>query len=76
VSISQFKTKAHEYDLDPHEFMGKKLYEKSALYRAIYFAKAWARPPATSAPTLVASSPQMEKALARLRRYDQRRGKG
>jgi len=31
VSISQFKTKAREYDLDPREFMGKKLYEKSVL---------------------------------------------
>ncbi|HEL4265727.1 TPA: hypothetical protein UM524_004320 [Stenotrophomonas maltophilia] len=75
VSISQFKTKAHEYDLDPREFMGKKLYEKSALYQAIYGAKAWARSSPTAATTLVTTSPQMEEALARLRRYDQRRGK-
>ena len=56
--------------------MGKKLYEKAALYQAIYGTKAWSRPSATSAPSLVATSPQMEQALARLRRFDQRRGKG
>lgn len=75
VSISQFKTKAHKYDLDPREFMGKKLYEKSALYQAIYGAKAWTRSSPTATTTLVATSPQVEEALARLRRFDQRRGK-
>ena len=74
VSVSQFNARAHEYDLHPRKFMGKKLYEKSALYQAIYGAKAWARPSSTAAP-LVATSPQMEEALARLRRFDQRRGK-
>ncbi|MNB89413.1 hypothetical protein D3C81_578620 [compost metagenome] len=76
VSASQFNARAHEYELEPRNFMGKKLYEKSALYQAIYGAKAWSRPSATSAPSLVATSPQMEQALARLRRFDQRRGKG
>ena len=75
VSVSQFNARAHEYDLHPRKFMGKKLYEKAALYQAIYGAKAWARPSSTAAHTLVATSPQMEEALARLRRFDQRRGK-
>jgi len=75
VSVSQFNARAHEYDLDPRKFMGKKLYEKSALYQAIYGAKAWARSSPTAATPLVATSPQMAEALARLRRFDQRRGK-
>ncbi len=75
VSVSQFNARAHEYDLDPRKFMGKKLYAKAALYQAIYGAKAWSRPSVASAPTLAATSPEMKEALARLRRFDQRRGK-
>ncbi|WP_442253454.1 hypothetical protein ACS0OX_17145 [Stenotrophomonas pavanii] len=75
VSASQFNARAHEYDLDPRKFMGKKLYAKAALYQAIYGATAWRRPSATSAPTLAATSPEMKEALARLRRYDERKGK-
>ncbi|MBE5272203.1 hypothetical protein [Stenotrophomonas sp. B2] len=75
VSVSQFNAHAHEYDLDPRKFMGKKLYAKAALYQAIYGAKAWTRPSSTSAPTLAATSPEMKEALARLRRYDERKGK-
>lgn len=72
VSVSQFNARAHEYELDPRKFMGKKLYAKAALYQAIYDSKAWTRPSVTSAPTIAATSPQMEEALARLRRFDQR----
>lgn len=75
VSVSQFNAKAGEYDLSPRQFMGKKLYAKEGLYQAIYGAKAWTRPSATSAPTLAANSPEMKAALARLRRYDERKGK-
>ncbi|UQA70048.1 hypothetical protein K1516_19290 [Stenotrophomonas maltophilia] len=75
VSASQFNARAHEYELEPRNFMGKKLYEKAALYQAIYGAKAWSRPSVTSAPTLAATSPEMKEALARLRRFDQRKGK-
>lgn len=75
VSASQFNARAHEYELEPRKFMGKKLYAKAALYHAIYGAKAWARPSATSAPTLAATSPEMKEALARLRRYDEHKGK-
>ncbi|HIE5355880.1 TPA: hypothetical protein ACXNP2_002491 [Stenotrophomonas maltophilia] len=74
VSVSQFNARAHEYDLDPRKFMGKKLYAKAALYQAIYGAKAWTRPSSTSAPTLAATSPEVKEALARLRRYDERKG--
>ncbi|WP_447906907.1 hypothetical protein [Stenotrophomonas geniculata] len=75
VSASQFNARAHEYELKSRNFMGKKLYEKAALYKAIYGAKAWRCPSATSAPTLAATSPEMKEALARLRRYDERKGK-
>lgn len=75
VSVSQFNARAHEYDLDPRKFMGKKLYAKAALYRAIYGAKAWSRPSVTSAPTLAATSPETKEALARLQRYDERKRK-
>lgn len=36
VSASQFNARAHEYELEPRNFMGKKLYEKAALYQTIY----------------------------------------
>ncbi|MCI1113042.1 hypothetical protein MOQ26_18550 [Stenotrophomonas maltophilia] len=75
VSVSQFNARAHEYDLDPRKFMGKKLYAKAALYQAIYGAKAWTRSSVASTPTLVATSPDMREALVRLRRYDERKGK-
>lgn len=82
VSVSQFKAKAREYDLDPREFMGKKLYEKSALYQAIYSARKWSRSQSTGgtgSPTSTgamagrdSAHPSVVSALARLRRYDQR----
>ncbi|NMT33769.1 hypothetical protein HGQ62_03780 [Stenotrophomonas maltophilia] len=76
VSVSQFNAKAGEYDLSPRQFMGKKLYEKNELYRAIYSSSDWGSKVAAGAsPSIVPTSPQMEEALARLRRYDQRNGK-
>lgn len=33
VSASQFNARAHEYELEPRNFMGKKLYEKAASIR-------------------------------------------
>ncbi|HDS1543835.1 TPA: hypothetical protein QEL09_000166 [Stenotrophomonas maltophilia] len=77
VSVSQFNSKAREYDLSPRQFMGKKLYEKSELYRAIHSSSGWkSKVAAGASPSIIPTSPQMEEALARLRRYDQRRGKG
>ncbi|WP_312708111.1 hypothetical protein [Stenotrophomonas sp.] len=76
VSVSQFNTKAGEYDLSPRQFMGKKLYEKNELYRAIHSSSGWkSKVAAGASPSIVPTSPQMEEALARLRRYDQRNGK-
>ena len=82
VSVSQFNARAHEYDLDPREFMGKKLYEKSALYQAIYSARKWSPSQSTGAkgsPTSTGAMagrdsdhPSVVSALAKLRRYDQR----
>lgn len=76
VSVSQFNAKAGEYDLSPRQFMGKKLYEKSELYRAIHSSCGWrSKVVGDTSPSIVPTSPQMEEALARLRRYDQRNGK-
>ncbi|WP_313141538.1 hypothetical protein [Stenotrophomonas sp.] len=76
VSVSQFNAKAGEYDLSPRQFMGKKLYEKNELYRAIHTSSGWKlKVAAVASPSIVPTSPQMEEALARLRRYDQRNGK-
>lgn len=41
VSRSQFDARASEYNLQPRQFMGKKLYEKSVLYAAISSATGW-----------------------------------
>ena len=41
VSKSQFSARAPEYDLIPRRFMGKKLYERAALYNAIFSAPCW-----------------------------------
>jgi hypothetical protein len=76
VSLSQFNTKAGEYDLSPRQFMGKKLYEKNELYRAIHGSGSWrSRNAATSIPSVGATSPQVAEALARLRRRENRNGK-
>lgn len=76
VSVSQFRTRAGEYDLSPRQFMGKKLYEKNELYRAIHDSGSWrSRSAATSAPSVGTTSPQVAEALARLRRHEQRKGK-
>lgn len=74
VSISQFNTKAAGYSLAPRNFMGKKLYEKAALYRAIHEASQWGQVPLTgyaSAP----QSPGVAAAFAKLARYEKRRGR-
>ena len=41
VSLSQFKVKVQDYGIAPRRFMGKKVYEKAALYAAIHGAEAW-----------------------------------
>lgn len=73
VSRSQFDARAAEYGIEPRNFMGKKLYEKARLHRAIYDARAWtrvARQSVTSAPM----SPDLADAMARLARYERKKG--
>ena len=72
VSASQFNAKAPECGLEPRSFMGKKLYEKAGLHRAIHGARPWERT-ATSGIAPAPSSPGAEEALARLGRYERKR---
>jgi len=72
VSRSQFDARATEYGIEPRNFMGKKLYEKAGLHRAIYDARPWART-ATSGIATAPSSPGAAEALARLARYERKR---
>ncbi|WP_414539284.1 hypothetical protein [Stenotrophomonas forensis] len=43
VSRSQFDSNIADYSIEPRNFMGKKLYEKAALYSAIYGSRQWSR---------------------------------
>jgi hypothetical protein len=72
VSVAQFNAKAPECGLEPRSFMGKKLYEKAGLHRAIHDARPWART-ATSGIAPAPSSPDAAEALARLARYERKR---
>jgi hypothetical protein len=74
VSISQFNTKAAGYSLTPRNFMGKKLYEKAALYRAIHGASQWGQVSLTGYAA-EPQSPGVAAALAKLARYERRRGR-
>ena len=75
VSSRQFRRNAPELGLVPRNFMGKQLYEKNELYKAIENSSNW-KSRGTPGASLIPTAPQMEEALARLRRYNQRRGKG
>lgn len=72
VSRSQFDARATEYGIEPRNFMGKKLYEKAGLHRAIHDARPWART-ATSGIAPSPSSPGAAEALARVARYERKR---
>lgn len=72
VSRSQFDSHIAEHAIEPRNFMGKKLYEKAALYRAIYNSKQWPGVVArgvASAP----STPVAAEAMAKLARYEERK---
>ncbi|MNC27985.1 hypothetical protein D3C75_761750 [compost metagenome] len=81
VSRSQFDSNIADYGIEPRNFMGKKLYEKAALYSAIYGSRQWSRSqssdgtaPRTSTGGKAASeavSPFVASAHARLRAYEQ-----
>lgn len=76
VAPRHFRRSAPSLGLVPRNFMGKQLYEKNELYRAIHSSSDWiTRGPVGAAPTSVPTPPQMEEGLARLRRVDQRRGR-
>lgn len=49
VSSSQFRGRAREYGIEPIEFMGKKLYRKTDIQRAI--ENEWRRSPFAAATT-------------------------
>lgn len=75
VSVAQFNAKAPELGLAPPNFMGKKLYEKAALHQAIHDASHWAAGGGRGGAA-APSSPDAEKAMARLARYERRKGLG
>jgi len=83
VSLAQFNAKAPEYGLAPRNYMGKKLYERSDLYKSIYGAKQWQRSQSTGGTVSPIStgarvvreveSPSVASAHERLRKFDQRK---
>lgn len=82
VSEDHFRRNASSYGLHPRKFMGKQVYEKAELYRAIYQSQQWQRSPSTGvavSPTAIglmdlglSPSPAVEEALRRLRRHSER----
>lgn len=83
VSLTQFKKYVHDYAIMPRRFMGKKVYEKAALYAAIYESELWQRSRSTGAmapPISIGarapngSAAASERSISeRLRRYEERR---
>lgn len=83
VSVAQFNAKAPDLGLAPRNFMGKKLYEKAALYRSISGSSQWQRSPSTGAtvshistgarPAGAVASPLGGSAAEKLRKYEQRK---
>lgn len=83
VSLAQFNAKAPEYGLTPRNYMGKKLYERSDLYKSIYGTKQWQRSPSTGGTVSpISTGARMGgepgsllggSAAEKLRRYEQRK---
>ena len=74
VSESQFRKHALAYGLIHRDFMGKQLYEKAALYRAIDASEPWHNSPGIRLSISRASlSPNIRAAMERLDRYEERR---
>jgi len=73
VSVAQFNAKAPSLGLAPRNFMGKKLYEKAALHRAIHDASHWSGAGARGGAASP-GSPAAAEAMARLARYERRKG--
>lgn len=74
VSRSQFMACARDYGLSARRFMGKKLYDRAALYDAIAKSPSWDRP-ATPSSVPVASplAPYRNLSPTRLRPYKPRK---
>lgn len=74
VSESNFRKHATAYGLEPRRFMGKQLYEKAEVYRSISDAKEWT-PRRLTGPAIEATSLGIATAMAKLARYEKRRGR-
>jgi len=78
VHPDTFAKRANEYGLHPRNFMGKKLYEKAELYRAIHQSPIWHGAHAPSSTALPVSimgtgvSQSVEEALKKLRQPTRR----
>ncbi|WP_282296156.1 hypothetical protein [Stenotrophomonas sp. PS02289] len=72
VSRSQFDSHISAHAIEPRNFMGKKLYEKAALYRAIYDSKQWAEGTARGVAS-TPSTPAAAEAMAKLARYEEKK---
>ncbi len=75
VSVAQFNAKAPSLGLAPRNFMGKKLFEKAALHRAIHDASHWAAGGGRGGAA-APSSPGAAEAMARLARYERSKSLG
>lgn len=76
VSRSHFLAHADDYELVPRNFMGKKLYEKAELYRAIHGARLWPeRSPRTSMLGRQTGGFQPNLSGQRIRPYKPRKAK-
>lgn len=76
VSRSHFEAHAGDYNLVPRNFMGKKLYEKAELYRAIHGARLWsARPSTALRPGRKTGGFQPNLTGERIRPYNPRKAK-
>ena len=79
VHEDTFAKRANEYGLHPRNFMGKKLYEKAELYRAICQSPLWHGSSLSRSPALPFSmagtgvSQSVEEALKKLRQPAARR---
>jgi hypothetical protein len=74
VSPSHFAAHYAELGIVPRRFMGKKLYAREELSRVIEKSDPWNRELVYSGPCAYDPSPQYQQAVARLHRYEQRKG--
>lgn len=74
VSRSQFMACAGDHGLSARRFMGKKLYERAALYDAIAKSPSWDRPAIPSTPPISSPlAPYRNLSPTRLRPYKPRK---